>query len=300
MSESADGRLRLGDGRSLGFRIHGDPAGVPLLFLHGTPGSRLEFGIGHAAGRERGLAIIAPDRWGYGLSDCPPNPTLAGFAADAAMLMDHLGHRSFAVGGVSGGAPYAAAVAACMPARVTTLALVSPVGPIAGDAGATSLTGMQRFAFCVLPARPNVAASIFRAFRFSLATSPRFAARLATLRGSRTDKALISQPQLREKIMGSLREGLRRGLSGPTTDLAIFSKPWQIDLAQIRASARVWIGTADVVVPRVAALTLAQRIAGCILTEPQGQGHFWVASNYAEVLDWIREVGVAGRAAARV
>ena len=287
MSEVADRVLRLGDGRSLGFRVHGDPGGAPLLFLHGTPGSRLEFGIGHEAGRARGLAIIALDRWGYGLSDCPPSPTLTGFADDAAALMDHLGHERFAVGGISGGAPYAAAVAACLSARVTTLALVSPVGPIVAAAAVTALTRMQRFSFGVLPARPMLAASIFRTFGLSLAISPRFAARLATLRSTRSDKALIGEPQVCERLMGSFREGLRRGTSGPATDLAIFSRPWQIDLTRIRVPARVWIGMADVIVPQDAARALAGAIAGCILTELPGEGHLWVAGSYEEVLDWI-------------
>ena len=44
-----DRMLRLADGRALGFRIYGDADGTPLLFLHGTPGSRLKFVIGHEA-----------------------------------------------------------------------------------------------------------------------------------------------------------------------------------------------------------------------------------------------------------
>ena len=55
----ADQGLRLGDGRALGYSVWGDAAGTPLLFLHGTPGSRLQIAIGHDAGRERGLAIVA-------------------------------------------------------------------------------------------------------------------------------------------------------------------------------------------------------------------------------------------------
>ena len=50
--------------------------GTPLLFLHGTPGSRLKFVIAHETGKELGLALVAPDRWGYGLSDVPDKPSL--------------------------------------------------------------------------------------------------------------------------------------------------------------------------------------------------------------------------------
>ena len=60
-----DHGLRLPDGRRLGFRIYGDPGGTPILFLHGTPGSRLKFSIAHEVGRQTALAIVAPDRWGF-------------------------------------------------------------------------------------------------------------------------------------------------------------------------------------------------------------------------------------------
>ena len=109
---AADRVLRLADGRALGFRIYGDADGTPLLFLHGTPGSRLKFVIGHETGKELGLALVAPDRWGYGLSDVPAKPSLVTFAADMAALMDYLGYRRFAVGGISGGGPFAATAAA--------------------------------------------------------------------------------------------------------------------------------------------------------------------------------------------
>jgi pimeloyl-ACP methyl ester carboxylesterase len=227
------------------FRIYGDAGGTPLLFLHGTPGSRLKFVIGHETGRELGLALVAPDRWGYGLSDAPDTPSLPAFAADMAALMDHLGHRRFAVGGISGGGPYAAAVAACLAPRVSALALISPVGPIADAACAASLPALHRFSFTVLPSLPAVTAGIFGIFRWSLGRSPYLAAQLATLRGGRADKELIAQPQICERLLGSFREGLRPGMRGPNTDLALFSRPWGVDLADIVAPARLWIGAAD-------------------------------------------------------
>jgi len=284
---AADRVLRLADGRALGFRIYGDADGTPLLFLHGTPGSRLKFVIGHETGKELGLALVAPDRWGYGLSDVPAKPSLVTFAADMAALMDYLGYRRFAVGGISGGGPYAATVGACLARRVSALALISPVGPIADAGCAASLPALQRFSFTVLPSLPVVTAGIFGIFRWSLVRAPWLAGQLATLRSGRSDKQLIAQPQICERLLGSFREGLRPGLRGPVTDLALFSRPWAVDLADIVAPARLWVGTADTAVPLVAARALAQRIRGCQCEELVGEGHFWIAANYARVLEWI-------------
>jgi pimeloyl-ACP methyl ester carboxylesterase len=276
--------LVLSDGRALGFKVYGDPAGAPLLFLHGTPGSRLKFAIGHDAGKELGLAIVAPDRWGYGLSDAPGAPTLPAFAADMAALMDHLGHSQFAVGGISGGGPYAASVAAGLPSRVTALALASPMGPIAGR---RSLARFHRFAFTVLPGSPLAIAAVFALFRASLQCSPRLAAQLATLRAGAGDKALLARPDIAHWLLGSFREGLRRSVAGPVYDLQLFSRGWGVDLGAIRASARLWIGTADTAVPLSAARLLARSIPGCAVTELPAEGHFWVAANYRDVLDWV-------------
>jgi pimeloyl-ACP methyl ester carboxylesterase len=291
-----DQRLQLPDGRRLGYRVYGDPDGLPVLFLHGTPGSRLKFSIAHESGRRQSLAVIAPDRWGYGLTEAPARPTLGGFADDMARLMDRLGRPRFAVGGISGGGPYAAAVAACLPQRVTALALVSPVGPIVDAGLGPSLPLLHRLCFTVLPRRPRTVSTAMRAFRWSLAHTPRLAGRLTTWRAARPDKRLIRRAEVRQRILGSFSEGLRPGTAGPNTDLAIFSRPWRVDLAAIAAPARLWIGSRDSNVPIAAARILAQRIPQCLLTELPNAGHLWVSVHHADVLEWI---AAAARAAGR-
>ena len=263
------------------------PAGRPLLFLHGTPGSRLKFSIAHEAGQRLGLAIVAPDRWGYGLSEPHPSPSLGAFADDMAALMDHLGHRRFAVGGISGGGPYAAAVAARLAPRIGALALISPMGPLTDAECWRALSRFHRLSFSTLSRRPMATAAVFHMFRLSLVHSPRLAARLATLRAGARDRELITRPDIAGRLLGSFREGLRPGMAGPKSDLRIFAAPWGIDLAAIRAPARLWIGTRDTAVPLAAARLLARSINGCELKELPGEGHFWVAANYAEVLEWV-------------
>jgi pimeloyl-ACP methyl ester carboxylesterase len=285
--EIADQCLTLPDGRPLGFRVYGDPLGAPVLFLHGTPGSRLKFAIAHEAGVGLGLAIVAPDRWGYGLTEAPARPSLSAFADDIAALMDQLGRDRFAVGGISGGGPYAAAVAACLGPRVAALALVSPVGPIADAGLGPSLPLLHRLCFTVLPSRPRTVSTAMRAFRWSLAHTPRLAGQLTTWRAAWPDKRLICRPEVRQRLLKSLGEGLRPGTAGPNIDLAIFSRPWNVDLGSIAARARLWIGTLDSNVPLAAARALAHRIPHCVLTELPNEGHLWVSIHHADVLAWV-------------
>src|SRR5207247_10764574 len=136
------------------------------------------------------------------------------------------------------------------------------------------------FSFTVLPSLPTLIAGFFGIFRWTLGHAPYLAGQLATLRGGRADKELIARPQIGERLLGSFREGLRPGMRGPITDLALFSRPWGVDLADIRAPARLWIGTADTAVPLVAARAPAQRVGGWRCRAVPGGGHLRVRANY--------------------
>jgi pimeloyl-ACP methyl ester carboxylesterase len=146
---------------------------------------------------------------------------------------------------------------------------------------------LHRLCFTVLPTRPRTVSTAMRAFRWSLSHTPRLAGRLTTWRAARPDKRLIGRPEVRQRLLRSFSEGLRPGTAGPNTDLAIFSRPWQVDLAAIAAPSRLWIGMRDSNVPITAARILAERIPRCILTELPNEGHLWVSVHHADVLGWI-------------
>jgi pimeloyl-ACP methyl ester carboxylesterase len=69
----------------------GATAAAPVIVLHGTPGSwRQLAGLDRPAG-ERGLALIVPDRAGYGGSSYDPARTNASSARDVGELIRHPG-----------------------------------------------------------------------------------------------------------------------------------------------------------------------------------------------------------------
>jgi pimeloyl-ACP methyl ester carboxylesterase len=286
-SAAADREVPLGDGRVMLLREYGDPHGLPVIALHGTPASRLMYAGAKSAG-SLGLRLIAPDRWGYGGTSAHPDPRLPAFAADIARLADALGITSFAVLGVSGGGPYACALASLLPTRTTVLALVAPVGPIGGVPG-VRLTPFHQFCFRMLPHMPGTMRFIFGGFKRGLEASPQRAVRVAMVRSPAPDHRVMEQPGVGERFMAMFAEGLRPGVEGAVADMRIFNRPWGLPLQAVSAPARLWIGTADNNVPIDAALRLAVAIPGCELIELKDEGHLWVALNYDVIMSWIAE-----------
>lgn len=284
-----DAHVTLSDGRKLSYRQSGSAEGHPLFALHGTPGSRLKFMVANEIAEKLGIRLIAPDRWGYGATDNHPRPTLSTFARDMATLADRLNIDRFAVMGVSGGGPYAAAVAAELGDRVTALALAAPVGPIAGEAD-NEITSFHRFCFGAFAHRPTAVAAAFHAFRTVLGISPDLGMRMAMLRTPAADRQMLGRDDVRTRLGATFIEGLKPGVQGPVCDLGLFAKGWGVELEQITAPARLWLGTADQNIPQSAARRLAARIPGCALIELQAEGHMWIADNYATVIGWVAQM----------
>jgi pimeloyl-ACP methyl ester carboxylesterase len=69
----SDGRVRevtidLVDGRVLGYREYGEVTGMPVVYFHGMPGSRLDPVALDEEYRRLGVRVVAIERPGYGLS----------------------------------------------------------------------------------------------------------------------------------------------------------------------------------------------------------------------------------------
>ena len=208
--------LTLPDGRRIACAEFGDPSGVPVLALHGTPGSRLMFALADKAARTRGIRLIAPERPGYGLSDYRPAASLAHIAGDLSEVADAYGLDRFAIIGVSGGAPFAVAAAASMPDRISLLALVCPVGELAN--GQLRLSRFQRCLFRRLAHRPWATRLFFRRLRTMVFRSPDSAYRWLMARLRAPDRELLARPEVRASLQAAMSEGLRPGPEGAAQD----------------------------------------------------------------------------------
>jgi pimeloyl-ACP methyl ester carboxylesterase len=269
------GQLRLGSGQALAWAEYGDPAGAPVLYHHGWPGSRLEARFAHEHAITLGLRIIAPDRPGYGASTQAPARDLGDWAGDAAALLDHLDVGRFAAIGISGGAPYALACAAALPARVASVCIVSAMGPVDGDAALRDFDPVRRASLRLAARRSPLMRGLLRAAVGPLIArhADRFVSSLARACAP-ADRATLARAEVQARIAASFREGLRPGAAGAARDLELYAAPWAIALARIEAPVHLWHGEADGVIPAWLARRLAARLPTALPRFLPGEGHY--------------------------
>ena len=256
-------RMTLRDGRVLAWSEVGEATGPAVLSCLGTPHSRVPHADDDAAASAAGLRVIAPERPGFGLSDPLPGRTVPGWAADAEQLLDHLGLPEVAVVGGSGGGPFAVAVAALLPHRVSALALVASGVP--GPAlNADELARVERGR---LTTRGEQLAALVRedpeAFRAAtgITPTPWWTAMLA--------------------------EAFRQGPDGYVEDHMLNATDWSPLLSRVAVPVRAWHGAEDDNLRLESVRWMLERMPGAELTVIDGAGHD-IGEHWPQVLRWLR------------
>ncbi len=292
--------VQLPDGRTLGYADYGDRNGLPIIGLHGTPGSRYMFQLAGPAARALKIRLLAPERPGFGLSSFQGKRTLAGYADDIRDFADRMDLDRFAVAGVSGGGPYAAACAALLPDRVSALGLISPIGPMTRPDTSRSIGPGHYFAFRLLPRALPAIAAIFSIGRLAFLYAPSVIFGLILSRSAPSDWAILRRPEVRRNLLRGVAEGCRPGIAASVQEMRIFSKDWNVPLDRITAPSFLWQGTSDRNVPVGAALRLGALIPGCRVQRIEAAGHYWIFDHIAEVLTTIADAVKAEREPAPV
>jgi len=250
--------LTLPDGRTYGYEQWGDPDGLPLFWIHGTPGGRLSRHPDATLWRRLGLRVITVDRPGYGLSTPQPGRAVSHIAADVAAVADHLGVGRFAVNGVSGGGPHALAIAALLGDRVLACAAVCSMAPVEPDEVAAMLE-INRTGYRIMAEQGRAGIAEF----------------------------LVPW---RERMLADPVAGLRAAQAdSPEADhewrsMSFVSEPWGFDPAAISGSVQFWHSDDDANCPLSATRRLVSSVPGARLTIWEGQGHTAPSRNAEQVL----------------
>jgi len=301
------GRVHLADGRRIEYREFGDAAGLPAIYLHGTPSSASEGRWLDAPSRAAGIRLVALDRPGYLGSDAHVPASPLGVADDVVAVADALALDRFAVVGFSGGAGYAFATGYAAPGRITVVhvggGLVSLAGP-AGDA----MPRLRRLAFVVMARAPLVSRPLlgggFRLFRRAIEKrlgSPVEAAKWffdGPARGAQVEavaRYIHSTPpdDLRQDLSDHARATERT--QAILDDIVSYASPCPFELGQVDVPVELWHGDDDPAVPVAFAERAAAELPRAVLHVFPGEGHFVFHSHGAEIAASIARHGALAR-----
>jgi pimeloyl-ACP methyl ester carboxylesterase len=279
-------------GRALRVREFGDPAGVPVLAHHGTPGCGAVYERWREDAERRGIRLIGYDRAGYGGSDRHPGRSVADVAADVEAICDQLGLDRILTHGRSGGGPHALACAALLPDRVVAAATLCSIGPYdaddldflagMGEDNVTELGAAVEGEETLAPLLEEITAAIIGA------DPDEMAGELESLL-SPPDLAVMNGGVARE-LLDSLREGVGATRAGWIDDDLAFVRPWGFDLASIRVPVQLWQGHQDLMVPPAHGEWLAAHIPGVDAHLSPDDGHLSIEqSRIGDVHAWLLE-----------
>jgi pimeloyl-ACP methyl ester carboxylesterase len=238
----------------------GDPAGTPVLYLHGGGDSRFSRHPDDSIAAALSVRLLAVDRCGPAVR----GRTLRTWAEDVVAALPV---ERFAVIGWSAGGPHALAVAAVAPERVTRAALV---GSMPTPEGVREL--------------PRDVQRVMRLARFS----PRIAARGLETWGRRpvppTGDLATDEAHARGRL-----ESFRDGGLWLARELAYLGRPWGFELADVRAPVTLWWGERDTVCPPAIGRDFERRLPNTTLRLVDDT-HQLLFSRWREILEDVSAV----------
>jgi pimeloyl-ACP methyl ester carboxylesterase len=278
--------LILADGRRLAYAEYGDPEGWPLMFFHGTPGSRIMARYARPQAWELGVRLIAPERPGFGLSGLQPQRRLLDWAEDVEALANHLQLGRFAVAGVSGGGPYVLACAWKLGPRLAGAGAVSGLAPV--DRVSQELSPGQRWTAGLCRCTPLVNL-VMGLVAKSVRRRPELIISSMALVAHRGDRNILCQPEVRRTQMDGVMEAFRLGALGTASELSLFSRPWGFEVGELTLPIDLWHGEADAIVPVGMGRYLADQLPRCRARFIPGAGHLWIFQGFEEVFRVLRQ-----------
>ena len=280
----------LPNGRVLRAGEDGDPRGLPVFVLHGTPGSRMLYPPHVTDADSKGLRLVSFDRAGYGGSSPQSDRTIAHEAEDVAAIADDLGVERFAVWGFSGGGAPSLACAARLPDRVVAVASLAGLAPYTAE-GLDWFAGMGELNAedfrLLLSDRPHWEEKVRRDGHDLRQATPAQLTELFSTILSEVDRAVMTSG-LARFLVQQARDGLRQRMEGLRDDGISQVAPWGFELSSIRAPVQIWHGAHDRSVPFAHGRWLAHHVprAEAHLEPEEGHLSLWVR-RVPEVHRWL-------------
>lgn len=274
--------LNLSDGRIIGYAEYGDPNGMPVLYFHGLPGSRLEAGHYHNVATANHCRLIGIDRPGMGLSSPDKNRSILSWANDVTDFADQLKLDKFSIIGHSGGGPFVAACAHELPERLIGCAIVSGMAPFEHPESHTDMPKSRIFVNKLIKTIPWCATAMMGMTNMILKKPNKMMDQMVK-QLPEVDQVLFRDPIHREAIINSTVEAFRHGSAGPAQEMKLLlSQPWGFELQNITVPMSIWHGELDIQGPTSHAKIYASSIPNAQLNIFENEGHHSLIKNHFE------------------
>ena len=276
--------LTLKSGKRLCYSEYGDPQGRPLLYFHGWPSSRLQGAAIHELCLQKGFRLIAPDRPGVGKSDWQNERSLMDWPPVVSELVEHLGLSRYVVMGVSGGGPYAVAVAAALPEQVERVAVICGAPPLARFSDRSEMMWPYRALLKIRPYAPFLIPGILKMSNWISQYPPDEPPMSWVMKWTAdADREALGEGDF-EKVTRSFREALSAGTKGVQTDGDVYTSEWEVDFEKIRVPVSFWHGEEDKNIPFSMVKEYASWIPTAEMNAFPGEGHYSIIARSPEMV----------------
>lgn len=251
------------------FTEYGTPAGKPVVYFHGVPGSPYESAILEAPARELGLRVLCFDRFAIDRST-----TGTDYYRQIAQSIDEtvqgapVDFIAFSLG-----AHVALEVSALMSGQVARLHLVAAAAPL--DAGDFVDEMAGKAVFSLARHSPILFRWLARWQALMARRAPHMLFRMLFASARGQDEALVQSPDFSVFIQRVLRRGFAWGVTGYTRDVRQYLQPWSANLFARQGTVFLWHGTEDNWAPIGMAEYLAERFPkGAQVERLDGLSHY--------------------------
>ncbi|MBS1848518.1 MAG: alpha/beta hydrolase [Actinobacteria bacterium] len=274
-----------GTGRVIAADVEGDPDGVPVLLVHGTPDSRLARHPDPSIAADAGVRLIAVDRPGFGHSSFDPSATPTTFGRDLTALFDHLGIDSAHLVAWSAGALWALGAAATIAPRVRSVTAVGGLVPFEafGDPTVRRAAGGARLGM-IETAEELGASAAAAMIAPMLVPDPATPPAALEHRAESGDAALSAVPGADIQMAAACCDAVRMGLDGLIRDVEVQLTGSLVDFAASTVPTNLLTGAHDTTCPPAFARWFGEAIPGATVEIVPDAGHGLLLTHWHQVL----------------
>lgn len=252
--------------RQLAYTEYGRADGVPVVFLHGTPGSRRLGALLDEAAADAGVRVLAPDRPGYGRSSPWPARSASDDGHVVEAVLDDADVETAGLVAFSGGAVSALATATTRPERVERVDIVSGATP---PSVSEEMPTAQRSLGVLATKVPLVLRGLFRGQAWLAGRlDPSFVVAQYT-----TGDASTVPDDVAAVVRDDFVEAFAHHRHGAVTEVRRIVGEWGIDFDAVEPAVQLWHGTDDTNVPIGDARRFEARISGAQLRVLEDTDH---------------------------